>query len=224
MTTTYCTVAEVVARLMMLDPATGVRRVLDTNSNPTALEVEARINAFEDYIDQYTRDQWRIKASDLEYYSSDNLWPGWFPHEQYCWVRGWKLQTFSAAAGDVLKLRRGDTWTDLLDVNHTEGIGQDFWVEYDTGILHFYKTRPQYGEHQVMVKYRWGNSTVPNDIKRACSNLAAADVLRSEMYAVIMGQGGGFTTHREETADKWEAEAKDILNRHQRLPQQMLGM
>jgi len=224
MTVTYCTAVEVVARIMMLDPTTGIRKVLDANSNPTLLEVEDRINAYEDYIDAYTRDQWRIKSSVAEYYSVDNLWPGWFPHEQFCWLRGWKIQTLTAASGDVLKVRRGDIWYDLLDGNHEEGIGKDYWVEYDTGIIHFYKTRPQYGEHQVMVKYRWGWTTVPADIKRACTSLVAADILRSEIYAVIVGNGPGFATNRGDTAERWETEARDILNRHQRLPQQMLGM
>ena len=224
MTVTYCTAAEVVARIMMLDPTTGVRKVLDTNSNPTLLEVEARINSFEDYIDQYCRDQWRILASDTEYYSVDNLWPGWFPHEQHCWVRGWKLQQFDPDEGDILKIRRGDEWVDLLDGTYEEGIGKDFWCEYDTGIVHFYRTRPQYGTRQIQVKYRWGHETVPYDIKRACANLVAADLLRGEIYAVVVGAGPGFATNRMDTADRFESEARDILNRHQRLPSQMLGM
>ena len=224
MTTTYCTVPDVVARIMMLDPTTGVRKVLNTTTNPTALEVEARINSLEDYIDQYTRDQWRTLPSDIEYYSVDNLWPGWFPHEQACWVRGWKLETFDADLGDILKIRRGDVWIDLLDGTYEEGIGKDYWCEYDTGIIHFYRTRPQYGERQIQVKYRWGHDSVPYDIKRAITNLVAADLLRSEIYAVVVGAGPGFATNRGTTADKWEEEARDILNRHQRLPSQMLGM
>jgi len=224
MAVTYCTVADVVARLMMLDPQTNLRKVLDTTTNPTALEVEDRINSMEDYIDQYTRNQWRLKASDLEYYSVDNLWPGWYPHEQHTWIRGHKLAQLDAEEGDILRIRRGDVWTDLLDGVHEEGIGKDFWVEYDTGIIHFYRTRPQYGTKQVEVKYRWGHTTVPYDIKRATTNLVAADLLRSEIYAVIVGQGPGFATNREITADRWEAEARDIMNRHQRSPISMVGV
>jgi len=219
----YCHVEDVVARLMLCDINTGARKVLDETTNPKYSEVEDRIFAMEDYLDRACWDRWRIQSSDIEYYGVDNLWPGWFPHELLAWVNGRNLQNFSAAEGDILKIRRGDVWTDLLDGTKVEQIGQDFWVEYGYGIIHFYRTRPQYGNEQIMVKYRWGNTIVPYDIKRACTNLVAADLLEGELYAVVAGDGSGFATNRDSTIKSWRAEADQIIMRHKRQPMSMLG-
>lgn len=221
---TYAEVEGVVARLQLMDPKTNQRKVLTELTNPRASEVESRILSFEDYVDAFCRDRWRIKASDLEYYSADPMWTNWYPFEIKAWVFGHKLQKFDKAQGDILMIRRGREWHDLLSPPYEEGDNKDFWVEYDTGIIHMQATRPSYGPQNIKVQYRWGHEEVPHDIRRAVENLVAADILKSEIYTVIAGDGPGFATNRMSTARAWEEEAHDILRRHQRMPLRTLGM
>lgn len=222
--TTYAGVTGVVSRLQLMDPKTNQRKVLTELTNPRASEVESRILAFEDYVDMFCRDQWRIKASQLEYYSSDPMWTNWYPFEIKTWVYGHKLQNFDKSKGDILMVKRGREWHDLLSEPYKEGEYNDFWVEYDTGIIHFQATRPSYGPQTIKVQYRWGHEEVPHTIRRAVENLVAADILKSEIYTVIAGDGAGFVTNRTNTARAWEEEAHDLLRRHQRIPTRTLGM
>jgi hypothetical protein len=224
----YCQAEDVVAQLQLVNQNNNQRIVLSDvvnlgSVNISLTEMQNKIMQIEDYVDNVCRDQWRIKSSELEYYMVDNLWPGWFPHELLQWVRNWHVQPFDASKGDQLKVRRGDRWVDLLDGNYVEGIGQDFWVDYTYGLIHFYKTRPQYGTEQVMVQYRWGSTPVPYDIRRAVILLVAADYVKSEIYAVLAGEGPGFATNRMITVARWEDQAMDILKRHQRIPLGYVG-
>lgn len=223
----YCQPEDVVAQLQLLNHTNNQRIVLDDivslgNVNISLTEMQNKIMQYEDFIDRACWDQWRIKSSEVEYLNTDNLWPGWFPHELLVFVYGNHLQPFNGSSGDILKIRRGDQWVDMLST-YTEGIGRDFWVEYPQGIIHFYNQRPQYGNEMVMVKYRWGNSEVPYDIKRAVVLLCAADYLRSEIYAVMAGEGPGYVSQRERTAEHWVQEAERIMSMHRRTPWRMMG-
>jgi len=220
-TPVYCTTQDVANKLRL--SSGGVRTTFSTLTDPTDLEVQERIMEAEDMINITCNDAWFLLTSPVEYYEADDLWMDWQPYELLCPLKQAHVQTFSKSSGDILQVRQGNIWVDLLDGTHTEGIGQDYWVEYDHGIIHFFRTRPNAPLSPIMVQYRYGNLTVPYDIKKAAINIVSADLLESDFQTVLMSNGEGFVTDRYKTAEKWRDEANNIMSQHWRVFVRPLG-
>jgi hypothetical protein len=124
------------------------------------------------------------------------------------------IQTLDKSKGDVLNVRQGNVWIDMLDGTHTEGINGDYHLDQEMGIIYLY--RPMFSAVQVQVQFRYGYETVPYDIKRACTDLVSADILESDFQTVIISEGQGAQTDRYKTSQRWRDEAAELLSRHRR--------
>jgi len=145
---------------------------------------------------------------------------GWHLSENGVGLRNIGLYTLDKAEGDVLELRGTNEWIDLLDGTHEEGIGKDYWLDREMGILYLGRRSPLFAPPQLRIRYRYGHpelAEVPQDIKHACIKLVASEFLRNEFYAITLGSGEGFATNRGKTADKWEEDAMQLLSQHKRV-------
>ncbi len=216
--TDYCTVTDVVAQLRLTNPDTS-RKVLDETTDPKASEVTGEIQEHMAFIDRYCLDAWRETASELQFIDVQRHYMGWTCWENGVGLRDIGLFTLDKSKGDVLSIRSGNQWIDLLDGAHTEGVGGDYWLDYQQGILYLGRQLPFYSPSQIKLQYRYGHpelGAVPLDIKHACIKLAAAELLDGEFYAISLGSGEGFSTNRGRTASKWTEDAMLLLSQHKR--------
>lgn len=210
--TDYCTVADVAAQLRLSNPD-GTRKVLDETTDPKASEVQDAIREHMAVIDCYCSDAWREAASEMQVLNIGGHYMGWLSSEHGIGLRHIGLYPLDKSKGDVLEERRGDRWVDMLDGSFQEGMGKDYWLDPDMGILYLGRTG------QVRLRYRYGHpelAEVPGDIRQACVKLTAAELLRNEFYAVMLGSGEGFAINRGKTADRWEEDAMQLLSQHRR--------
>jgi len=213
--TTYYTTPEDVATFMGLGSG-----YFSASSTPTRSEVESIINQVEDYMDEWTHMAWREKSAShgqYEYHTLGRIgvrgswfvWLGYPAFLKYRFVR-----QFDASKGDVIEVFNGNEWEDWL-ATKTEGIGEDYWVDYDNGIIYFRGLWVYLGlkEYVLRVKYRYGMSYVPEDIKMAATYLTAAHLVEITDRSFILPEGGSQVVSAPEKAQRWRESALNILDR-----------
>lgn len=206
MPTTYCT-PEDVALVIGIDGFSG-------NTNPTRTQVEAIINLVEDEIDSYTGHAWREKQSNLEYYEIGRL--GW-RHPIWTWM-GYPIYLghrkirvpFDKAKGDVFEVFEGGQWIDWLDGTHDDS----YWVDEERGIVYIKAGIWGYRWRWARIKYRYGDSTVPDAIRRACALLAAAHILESQDRWFLIPEGGTGSISADKKVQLWRQSAYQILDNY----------
>lgn len=190
MAVTYCTSADVF-KFLQLGASSDVNFSNGTDftssTNPLKVTVEAWINEAEDLIDQETMHAWRAVTVTKEIHHLEA------PHYQLRDGSEIKLlhrniRTLTSGT-DLLEVWDGTQYLDYL-ANKTEGRNNDYWVNEQDGFV-FIKTYPAYTPRYfgVRVTYRFGDSAVPGDIKRACVRLAAIEFLQGEDRSVILPEG-----------------------------------
>jgi len=175
---TYTTHANVTAML-------GIS-TRSASTTPTDTTVETFINRAEDYIDQ------RLGHAFRSITVTDELHDLKIPYKPRLGVPVYlnhrKITTFSSGAGDVVGVWEGSTFENWLDTK-TEGRADDFFVDYDKGIIYFRYTFPIYREASVKITYRYGESSVPKDIEDAATKLAAIDVMMQDDRSWLIPEG-----------------------------------
>jgi hypothetical protein len=142
---------------------------------------------------------------------------------------------FRKSLGDsiqVFNYDTGDSYTEVLG-NWNEGRGNDFWVNYEEGIIYFYEKWPWSWEKGVKVTYRYRLNSqpvydetgatvvtvishVPRDIQRACRFLTAANlVLQQDTTQFVID--GTDRVALQNKAEWWYEKAYKILDRRQEL-------
>lgn len=211
----YCT-ANQVASLLQVDN-------FSISTKPTQAQVEEFINRAEDYIDFQTMHAWRQRysksttgadtsAPDYEYHSIEFDYkyqtgiPVFLEHR--------KIRSMDYSLGDRLEYFNGSNYEDWLQTK-TEGRGNDWWVDYDNGILYLraaywvWRERPL----TIRVKYRYGEVNVPKDIEEACVKLSAISVLQSEHRTALLTDVG--TTNYlnyDRLIQMWKEDVEKILS------------
>jgi hypothetical protein len=212
MTVTYCTAANVASFLRLIDPATGARMVFGVSSEPLQSEVEAWINEAEDYIDEQTHHAWRSTQVSNELHDHHMRWDG-FGHLEYAvTLMNRSVLTF-AHATDKIELWNGSAWKDLVDPANgfTEARDKDYWVDYTNGIVYLVSQRSILGRGTVRVTYRYGETVVPGDIKRAAEMLAGLRYLESDFYRLGLPDGQDFASPKASIMQKWRDDIEGIL-------------
>ena len=192
-----------------------------TTTHPTSTEVEEVINRAEDRIDSVTGHAWRTRYSgtttgqdttqhevliDVAFnYKYQSGIPVYLPNR--------KIKTLSASDGDELKYWTGSEYETWLGVK-TEGRGNDFWVDYERGIVflrtYLYTRKPM----GLKIKYRYGETYVPYDIENICTKMAAIDILAGmDARAMIVQENSPTMTHNQRI-DLWSKEVEKELQRY----------
>jgi hypothetical protein len=214
--TYYCSVNDV-ERIL------GVGRgyFTPTSSPLTYDDIELMINMFEDDIDRETQFAWRIKTANNGRYEDHSLgrvglrgsWFVWLGYPVSLKYRS--VRQLDKSLGDRLEIFNGNAWEDWLTTK-TEGIGQDYWVDYSMGTIYFRGLWVYLGlkEYVCRIIYRYGDTSVPRDVSIACAYYTAAHLVRTNDRLMLLPEGGSQTVNASKKADDWEAKAKNILEQY----------
>lgn len=207
---TYCSATDVSGFLQVAAFGAGTK--------PTLTQVNDMIDRKEQFIDTFTHHSFKTTTITNEYrdfprerFSYRYGWDGFrvfLDHRQIRLTAGLKLDT---GAGDKLEIFDGATFIDWTSTR-TDGRGDDFWVEPELGIL-WIRTISHYPKaSSIRITYRYGSSTVPDDIKDACMLLVSADIISNEDRSILMPDVGTSQVPYDNRSSQWKREAREILN------------
>lgn len=219
----YATALQVTQRLNLTDQ-TGVQYTALTIDNivvPPKAVIEEMIEEAELDIEKECGRAWRtITVSDWEYHD--------FSFRDYRRSRGThgirgrrerkiRLNFDFVSAITAFEILTGaGTWTDLvatgtLGVSPYDPDGDYFFQGRD---LYMLSTTPMYGRDNVRVKYTYGETVVPKDIRKACILIAASRIIDyyPDMFIRAEGQEGGISYGSLQSM--WRKEIDRILARY----------
>jgi len=218
MTTTYCTPANVASQLRRKVDGSTARFTFTTATDPTSTEIEDWINEAESYIDETTHHAFRFVTATNEYHPYKGQYDGIWKDARIP-LNHRSVQTFSHDSGDKLEIFNFTTYVDMLaSSDYAEGEDDDYYVDYTNGHISFVRTRPWVHPQSVRVTYRYGESSVPYDIREACTKLVAIRYLESELYTATVPNGPGLSPSKDTIIDKWQADVDRILARRSEMP------
>ena len=204
----YCLPGDV-KRILRLPQAFSV------STNPTDTEVYSFIEDTMTEIDTLTRRAWRSRTKTKEYHDVPDRW-------MYEYGVGLRLKlghrfikTLDTSEGDKIEVWNGTAWEDYV-ANKTEGRSNDYWLDEEEGFLHIMQRFWFHRKRALRVTYRYGEATIPKDIRKACALLVAAEVLASDDYSASVNESAqsSNTTHLDRISS-WKRSAGAILSRYQ---------
>ncbi len=216
----YCTARDV---------ASFMGRTQFTDStNPTRFEVEDIISEICDEIDKVTHHAWRKVRVSNEYYNvriQDRYasYRGAYPYDYATRVQlSLKHRSIHSFIPGTTKIEvwNGNLWEDFV-VSYTEGRAQDYWIDYNRGVIYFVNKYPLWSKANVRITYDYGESIVPGDIKKAAVMMSAAQILAKEdLNVVYPASTMGSVLEPRERWEKWNEMAQKILEKRT----EILGM
>ncbi len=217
MAATYCSTAQVFT-FLQLGASSDVNfsggTDFTTSTNPTKATVTEWIEESQDHIDQETMHAWRTVTVTKEQHHLEA------PHYQLRDGSEIKLLhrniTTLASGTDLLEVWDGTQYLDYL-ANKTEGRNNDYWAKEEMGFI-FIKTYPAYTPRTfgVRITYRFGDSTVPGDIRRACILLTAINFLQSEDRSVLLPEGTSNIPYQSKS-ESWQKNADEIMDKRREI-------
>ena len=199
-TTTYCT-PEDVQRQLQIDMLGGEGR-----SKPTRADIIEIIKEAEDDIDKTTGHAWREKTS-TEYKTLSN----YSLHEKPIYLKHRSIKTFDSTEGDKIEVWNGSEWEDYLTAK-TEGRDNDYWIDYEEGIIYINNSITIY-PNGVKITYRYGETTIPNDIRKATSLMAAMMILDTNDRTIMVPEGTQFNSYSSRL-ERMKEKIDEILQNH----------
>jgi len=213
--TTYCD-KEDVARILGIMKS-GSRLTFSATSLPTADEVNEMIEEASDEIDKITKHAWREVTVTDELYD-------YFPPRFSSYNRGYsnvehrsihfnhrKLKTLDTGEGDKIYLWTGTEWDDII-TSYTEGRADDFWLDYNKGIIFFKGVNPSRQKNAMKATYRFGEATVPTDIRKCCAKMVAMELSLTSDFSNVVPDGGGDLLSKRATI--WQKDIDRILGEY----------
>jgi hypothetical protein len=198
-----------------------VKRVLraknnfSSSTNPSEDEVYEYIQEAMEEIDRLTRNAWRTRTITKEYHSV----PDRFFYEYGVGLKlklGHRnIKPFDSDAGDMIEIWNGTAWEDWV-ATKSEGRNKDYWLDEQNGFLHIIRRLWFHRNRSIRITYRYGETTVPDDIKKATSLLVAANILESDDYstsAMINDTSQNTNTSHRDRVENWEQKAYRLLDR-----------
>lgn len=186
-------------------------------TNPTRDQVEMRIMAESNWIDQHTGHAWRDRRVVDEHKSLSNTMGG---ASSYYWRAGTPIKLMKRSIrtpldpekGDKIEIWQGNEWKDwVADDTMTEGRDGDYWVEESTGTLYIYRRHIFFQRHkEVRVSYRFGKDRVPQTIRDVCARRVAAHYLESQQYRITV-PGNEEAPDASSVAENWREVCKQDL-------------
>lgn len=155
-------------------------------------------------IDRRTGQSWRLRVvtqewQDLSTFVFDGVWTR-------VKLDNRQVLDLAAGSGDALQVRAGSAWEDYL-ATRTQGVGGDFYVQNEDGWLYLKRRFSLVNEDAIRLTYRYGFTSVPEDIQHATALLAAA--MLEETTVRGHPDQGGFSV--ENRAKSWERQAAQKL-------------
>lgn len=199
MVVTYCT-AEDVQVLLQIEPFT-------VSTTPTLLQVESIINKKEDRIDQKLEHGWREKTSSLMFVDTSFLD---FRNGYRYDLPNYSVRTLTNGT-DTLEVWDGSQYVDYL-ADKTEGRDEDYWVDYDKGVLYIKQMAGRQRKKPIRIQFRYGETVVPGEIEDLCIYMACKDILAMYQQALrFVDDGNSNTLTKQQRVDYFNEEIKDLF-------------
>lgn len=200
------------------DAEVQIKSMFSQTSKPDITTVERLINEAEETIDDQTYHSWMSRTETNDYYDIDAMFltltgigvP--LKHRQI--VEPLLFGT------DKLEVWDGTDYVDYLDPanGRTEGRDNDWWMAYEEGIPYLRLWFIPYKTFAVRMTYRYGATSVPADIQKTATLLAAADVLDMENFVSAISGGENLNIISVEAKQRnWRAQAKDYIQAHKEI-------
>jgi len=179
-------------------------------------DIEQSIEWAEEEIDRKTRHSWMSRSVTDEIHNFKYMRYGvhGYPflflgmQEKVVALNHRKIRAFVQDT-DYLYVWVGE-WIDYI-ATKTEGRADDFWVDYERGLIYFVSSYPTRYLNAVKVTYRYGDASVPKDIEKAATLLAAIDLVSNEGYSFIVPDGGDGLTLDQKLAI-WERRYEKVIS------------
>ena len=190
---------------------------LTDTTTPTIQSVVALINRMEDRIDHKTSHAWRERFSGTksgqdmtakyEYYDVSGNYRYHTGIAVYLDHR--KIRSFQT--GDVMEIWNGSAWTVWI-ATKTEGRADDYWVDYEQGIIYLLARYSISGPAKMRIKYRYGESTLNKLVEDICTKMVASDLMVSDSRSVILSEGSATLKHRDKISIWKEQNDEDLAS------------
>lgn len=190
---------------------------LSDTTRPTIQKVISLINRKEDRIDHKTGHAWRERFSatksgqdmtaNYEYYDVTGNYE--YQSGIPVYLKHRKIRSFSTDDSDVIEIWDGSEWIDWV-ANKTEGRGDDYWVDYEQGIVYLRSRFSVSGPVKMRTKYRYGEDIVNKLVEDICTKMVAIDLLVGDSRSVILSEGSATLKHRDKIA-YWKEENDEDL-------------
>lgn len=204
MSVVYCAVSDV-ERVLGLSAD-----YFTTATVPTASQVEAHIITAQDLIDNRTNHAWRTASVSNEFYDL----PSWndrrFRDGLKVFLNHRKIRPIISET-DKIELFLGNAYTDIAATG-TEGRANDFWLDYNQGVLYLKTGHYSARERGLRMTYRYGETSVPADVRDAAAMLAAMELVTSDDHTMVLPETGDPTrmTH-DLRVSRWRSRVDKIL-------------
>ena len=216
--TTYCTITDIEYEIGILD--------LTDNDVVSEALLNRYIENAQDDIDYQTQHAWREVTQTNEYHDFRperiNYGANRFPYTSYLnnciHLNHRAIRDFDTAEGDKMEVWDGSQWTDWLAAGSgkTEGRGNDFWVDYTSGVVYFTSSGPYVIIKAVRFTYRYGETSVPGDIRTAATYFCCAKLVMIDDYSELFPDGMA-NIALESKREYWLKEYKSIVSKRMEL-------
>lgn len=197
MSTNYTTVVAVERYLL-----------LPTLTDSTALKIQDVINLInrvEDQLDYRTGHAWRLRYSGTqsgddhvaryEYYDADMNYE--YQTGVPIRLKHRHVRTLDADEGDALEIWDGSSWINYI-TTRTEDRAEDFWFDYDAGVLQIKQRYALRKSRGVRIKYRYGEEVVNKMLEDIATKMVAIELIINGRRNVMLPEGSTEFSSREQ--------------------------
>ena len=179
-TITYCNPADVKRYLQVPH--------FDASTTPNDEEVKEMIVDAENEINDYTMHSWKEETITDQYYDFPDVvdfdWGSGIP----IYLNHRKIRSFTK-----IEIFTGTAYDDWVSTK-TEGRNNNYWADYNQGILYLKIYPIFYKKQAIRLTYTYGETTVPNSIRKACALLVASEILAMDDRASIVADSADINT------------------------------
>jgi len=202
MAVTYCTVEDI---------ADFLRIPITATTTPNKTQVEKIINRKEEELDRRIGHTFgREKTITKEIHDLPLLYTfGWGTP---IWLQHRQVKPLSSSSGDKIEVWKGSgsAYDDILT--------NEQWYEFDETYGRLYLRGFLFSimrKNRIRVTYRYGDTTVPDDVKDACIKLACIDLISTSLRMDQIPIGGS-AINVENSIKLWREDIEDcIVNRRE---------
>lgn len=204
----YTTTANAKARL---------RGYFNKDTTPDIQSLYRMINDAEDEVDARTHDSWRSKTVTEEYHDR--------PYERADWWVGTAISLYNrgvtqfVSGTDKIEVYDGgNVWTDWV-ASRTEGRNKDWWADYTNGKIYLKGWWFLHSKSAVRVTYRYGQTAVPNDIRKLTAKIVTKELLMTDQHTgnVKTQEGSPSSMNISGRINQLERDIQTIISRHRRM-------
>lgn len=168
MVVTYCTVEDV---------ADFLRIPITATTLPNKTQVEKLINRKEEVLDRRIGHTFgREKTITKEIHDLPLLYTfGWGTP---LWLQHRQIKPLNSSSGDKIEVWKGE------DNDYDDIIGEGQWYEFDETYGRLYLRGFLFSimrKNRIRITYRYGDTTVPDDVEDACVKLVAIELLTTSL-------------------------------------------